>query len=131
MTRTMRTSYELWTMRKQFALQLASTTFMTYIMCLTSRVPSRFHVSRSTGLIYMSELMPGKSKAPTQSFNLTSHPAFDPTSPRMYWNEATPFRLTPNMQHFLNPIGIEGLLTTGIMAIARSLTPPEVGVSPL
>lgn len=44
----------------------------------------------------------------------------------MHWNEATPFRLTPNMQHFLNPIGIEGLLTSGIMAIARSLTEPEV-----
>ncbi|KAF8592382.1 hypothetical protein K439DRAFT_1323691 [Ramaria rubella] len=109
MTKTMKTSYELWTMRKQFALQLASTTFMTYIMCLTSRLPSRFHISRSTGLIYMSELMP----------------AFDPNSPRMHWNEATPFRLTPNMQHFLNPIGIEGLLTSGIMAIARSLTEPE------
>lgn len=59
----MKTSYELWTMRKQFALQLASTTFMTYIMCLTSRVPSRFHVSRNTGLIYMSELMPGNVSA--------------------------------------------------------------------
>lgn len=55
----MKTSYELWTMRKQFALQLASMTFMTYIMCLTSRLPSRFHISRSTGQIYMSELMPG------------------------------------------------------------------------
>ena len=44
----------------------------------------------------------------------------------MHWNEATPFRLTPNMQHFLNPIGIEGLLTSGIIAIARSLTEPEV-----
>ena len=59
MTKTMKTSYELWTMRKQFALQLASMTFMTYIMCLTSRLPSRFHISRSTGQIYMSELMPG------------------------------------------------------------------------
>jgi len=30
------------------------------------------------------------------------------------------------MQHFLNPIGIEGILTSGIMAIGRSLTEPEV-----
>jgi hypothetical protein len=32
----------------------------------------------------------------------------------------------PNMQHFLGPIFTEGLLTSGIMAIGRCLTEPEV-----
>jgi hypothetical protein len=38
-----------------------------------------------------------------------------------------PFRFTPNMQNFVTPIGIEGLLTSGIMAIGRGLTEPAVG----
>jgi transformation/transcription domain-associated protein len=54
---------------------------------------------------------------------------------RIAWNnkhpvihnaEAVPFRFTPNMQHFVTPIGIEGLMTSGMMAIARGLTEPEV-----
>jgi len=51
---------ELWRMRKQFALQVASSSFMTYLFCLSSRHPSRFQISRSTGLIAMTELLPGK-----------------------------------------------------------------------
>jgi transformation/transcription domain-associated protein len=37
-----------------------------------------------------------------------------------------PFRFTPNLQQFIGPIALEGILTTGILAIARSLTDPEV-----
>jgi transformation/transcription domain-associated protein len=59
MIRTMEGPSELWRMRKQFALQIASTSFMTYVFCLTSRIPSRFHLSRATGQIAMSELLPG------------------------------------------------------------------------
>lgn len=50
---------ELWRMRKQFSLQIAASNVMTYIFCLTSRTPMRFHISRTTGLIAMSELLPG------------------------------------------------------------------------
>lgn len=50
---------ELWRMRKQFALQVASCSFMTYVLCLSSRQPPRFHVSRATGQIAMTELLPG------------------------------------------------------------------------
>lgn len=58
MIRSMEDPSELWKMRKQFALQLAATNFMTYVVCLSSRLPPRFHISRSTGLIAMSELLP-------------------------------------------------------------------------
>lgn len=60
MIRTMSGPSELWRMRKQFALQMASVSFMTYIFCLASRLPGRFYLSRSTGQITMSELLPGK-----------------------------------------------------------------------
>jgi len=100
---------ELWRMRKQFALQVASSSFMTYIFSLSSRHPSRFQISRATGLIAMTELLPGISG---------SLPLFATT-------DVVPFRLTPNMQNFLGPIFTEGILTSGIMAIGRSLTEPE------
>jgi transformation/transcription domain-associated protein len=41
-------------------------------------------------------------------------------------NETVPFRFTPNMQRFVGPIFTEGLLTSGMMAIGRALTDPEV-----
>jgi len=41
-------------------------------------------------------------------------------------SDAVPFRFTPAMQHFLGSTQIEGILTSGIMAIGRSLTEPEV-----
>lgn len=101
---------DLWKMRKQFALQIAATSFMTYVFCLTSRSPSRFHVSRSTGRIAMSELLPGVAGQ----------------APVFASNDAVPFRLTPNMQRFLGPLFTEGVLTSGIMAIGRCLTESDV-----
>lgn len=41
-------------------------------------------------------------------------------------SEGVPFRYTPNLQHFVGPIGTEGLLVSGIVSIARALTTPEV-----
>jgi transformation/transcription domain-associated protein len=60
MLRTMEGPGELWRMRKQFALQIAGTSFMTYVISMSSRLPARFHISRRTGQIYMSELIPGE-----------------------------------------------------------------------
>lgn len=59
MIRTLCGPQELWRMRKTFTLQLAAVSFMTYVVCITQRHPSRFHISRSTGQIYMSELLSG------------------------------------------------------------------------
>ena len=41
-------------------------------------------------------------------------------------SESVPFRHTPNLQNFVNPIGTEALLCLGIVAIAGALTKPEV-----
>jgi transformation/transcription domain-associated protein len=115
-------------MRKQFALQIASSSFMTHMFSLSSRHPSRFQISRTTGLIAMTELLPG-----TDFLNnsyVGSHNFFSGISsslPLFATTDVVPFRLTPNMQNFLGPIFTEGILTSGIMAIGRSLTEPEVG----
>ncbi|KAH8118563.1 FAT-domain-containing protein [Phellopilus nigrolimitatus] len=109
MTRTMCSPQELWRMRKAFTLQLAAVSFMTYIVCITSRQPPRFHISRATGQIYMSEILPGVSSQNAQIAHL----------------ESVPFRFTPNLQHFVNPTGTEALFCPAIVAIARALTKPE------
>ncbi|TDL29737.1 hypothetical protein BD410DRAFT_736870 [Rickenella mellea] len=109
MARTMDGPAELWRMRKHFTVQLASVSFMTYVLCITSRHPARFHISRMTGQIHMSELLPGvNSQAPVFASS-----------------ESVPFRFTPNLQQFVGPIGTEGLLVSGIVSIARALTTPE------
>lgn len=39
--------------------------------------------------------------------------------------EKVPFRFTPNLQTFMTPNGVEGVFTSSLMAIGRSLTTPE------
>lgn len=62
MIKTMETPESLWLMRKQFAMQTATVMFLTYVCCLSNRTPSRFHFSRKTGLMYMTEILPGESR---------------------------------------------------------------------
>nr|XP_018259603.1 transformation/transcription domain-associated protein [Kwoniella dejecticola CBS 10117]OBR81761.1 transformation/transcription domain-associated protein [Kwoniella dejecticola CBS 10117] len=113
MIRTMDNPESLWLMRKQFALQTATTMFLTYVCCLSNRTPSRFYISRKTGLMYMTEILP----------------AFAPGQPLIASQEQVPFRLTPNMQNFITRIGIEGVVTAACTAIARCLTQPEFDLS--
>jgi transformation/transcription domain-associated protein len=128
MIRTMDGPAELWRMRKQFALQVASTAFMTFMLCLSSRLPSRFHISRSTGQMYMSELLPSMNHLyfSVDVVSMSLSEGISNQAPIFLSNDAVPFRFTPNMQNFLGPIFTEGILTSGLMAIGRSLTEPEV-----
>lgn len=45
--------------------------------------------------------------------------------PLFHSSEAVPFRLTPNMQHFITRVGVEGVVSAAATAIAHSLTLPE------
>ena len=40
--------------------------------------------------------------------------------------ESVPFRLTPNIEHFITPAGIEGVFAGSMVAIGQSLVEPEV-----
>lgn len=57
MIRLMKTPSDLFLMRKQFTLQMASVTFISYVAALQQRTLPRFNISKATGLIYMSELL--------------------------------------------------------------------------
>ena len=52
-------------------------------------------------------------------------PTFSPTAPHFKSPDPTPFRLSPNIQYFIGPIGIEGILTSSFMALGRALTDSE------
>lgn len=100
---------EFWLFRRQFSYQLSALTFMTYILYMHNRYPSKINIARGSGNIWGSELM---------SFMNTSKPFF--TNP-----EPVPFRLTPNLQVLMGPLATEGIFACSLMAIARCLTEPE------
>jgi len=58
MMKTMATYTDLWTFRKQFTSQLATSTFMTYSLFIGHRAPHKLNFARSSGNIFTSELSP-------------------------------------------------------------------------
>lgn len=101
---------DFWLFRRQFSYQYAATSFMTYIMHMGNRYPSKIHISRRTGDIWSSELIPTMNSAKALFFN----------------PEQVPFRLTPNIQTLMGPLAMEGIFACAIMAIARCLTEPKL-----
>jgi transformation/transcription domain-associated protein len=89
---------------------MAAFLFQTYIFSIGRRTPSSLLVNRAGGQMFTSDLVPGHA----------------PNKPEFANTEPVPFRLTPNIQNFITPIGIEGVLVTSIMSIARCLTESEV-----
>ncbi|CEH17271.1 Histone acetyltransferase SAGA, TRRAP/TRA1 component, PI-3 kinase superfamily [Ceraceosorus bombacis] len=108
-TRSMSSPSDLWLLRKQFTLQMASTMFLTYALFISARGPPRISFSRNSGVVSMSDVVP----------------TFSPTQPQFKSNDPTPFRLTPNLQNFITPTGVEGILASSLTAIGRCLSEPE------
>lgn len=109
LTRSMSSASELYMLRKQFTLQTAASSFVTYCLFVSNRLPNRIHISRTSGQVAMSDVVP----------------TFNPTAPQFKSTDPTPFRLSPNLQNFIGPVGIEGVLTSALMALGRTLTEPE------
>ena len=100
---------DFWLFRRQFSYQFAAVTFLTYIMHMNNRFPSKLSISRSTGDVWSSELVPALNSAKAYFYN----------------SEQVPFRLTPNIQTLMGPLATEGIFACAVMAIARCLTEPE------
>lgn len=64
MIKSMASPSDLWHIRKQMTLQMASFIFLTYVMSMGARVPSRIHISRGTGKIHTSDMLPCKLFSP-------------------------------------------------------------------
>ena len=102
---------DFWLFRRQFSYQLAALTFMTYIMQMNTRYPHKLSISRSTGNVWGSELVPAMK---------TGRPEF-------HNPDHVPFRLTPNLQTLMGPLATEGVFAPSLMAVARCLTEPSSG----
>ncbi|KAL3477677.1 hypothetical protein BJX99DRAFT_257277 [Aspergillus californicus] len=100
---------DFWLFRRQFSYQYAAVAFMTYMMHMGNRYPNKIMISRSTGDIWGTELIP----------------IINPNKAFFFNPEQVPFRLTPNIQTLMGPIATEGLFACSIMAIARCLTEPR------
>ena len=100
---------DFWLFRRTLSYNLAALTFMTYILYMNGRYPHKLSISRSTGQVWGSELIP----------------AMAGVKPVFHNPEPVPFRFTPNMQTLLGPLATEGIFAPAIMAIARCLTEPE------
>lgn len=100
---------DFWLFRRQFAYQYAAVAFMTYMMHMSSRHPNKILVSRSTGDLWGTELIP----------------TINPSKAFFYNPEQVPFRLTPNIQILMGPIATEGLFACALMSISRCLTEPR------
>ena len=102
---------DFWLFRRQFAYQFATTTFMTYVMHMSVRFPMKMSISRDTGDVWASDLLPNLNSAKAYFFN----------------SEAVPFRLSPNIQTLMGPLAVEGIFTASLMAIARCLAELDQG----
>lgn len=81
---------------------------MTYTLFMNQRYPHKMWLSRATGNIWSSELVPAMANG----------------KPVFHNPEPVPFRLTPNLYKLMGPIFVEGIYASSIMVIARALTEP-------
>lgn len=100
---------DFWLFRRTFSYQLAALTFMTYVMHMNTRYPHKISISRGSGRVWGSELIPSMAVGKAILHN----------------NEPVPFRLTPNMQTMMGPLALEGIFAPSVMSIARCLIEPE------
>jgi transformation/transcription domain-associated protein len=56
--RSAQSPVDLWTLRKQMAAQMAMTAFLTYVMNIGHRLPHKVLISKATGNIWCTELLP-------------------------------------------------------------------------
>ncbi|CAG8494971.1 1279_t:CDS:10 [Ambispora gerdemannii] len=109
MSKSMKSHIDLWTFRKHFTTQMAGIAFMSYILCIGQRHPYKMIISKNTGNVWATELLP----------------TFSSNAPFFLNGESVPFRFTRGIQHFMTPIGIEGVFIGSLMSIAQCLTEPE------
>lgn len=104
MLKSMNTWSDLWIIRKQFTYNYSCCAFLSYIMGIGDRTTPKIRISFETGGVFMSDLTPSIIDG-----YVFGH------------KECVPFRLTPNIQHFITPTGIDGLFIGSLVALGNCL----------
>lgn len=68
MYKTLPTCNHLWTFKKQFAVQLALSGFMSYMLQIGGRSPNKILFAKNTGKVFQNDFHPGKSYLTPSSF---------------------------------------------------------------
>ncbi|KAI9246865.1 hypothetical protein BY458DRAFT_560504 [Sporodiniella umbellata] len=105
MLRTLKSFGDYWLHRQRFMAQYATATVMSYLLSLGHRTPHKLTISRETGHLWMTELLPSWSQ-----------------HGQLGHGESVPFRLTPNLQAYMGAMGQQGLFSSSVLATARALT---------
>ncbi|KAJ4791719.1 Transformation/transcription domain-associated protein [Rhynchospora pubera] len=108
MYKTLQSGTHLWTFKKQFAAQLALSSFVSYMLQIGGRSPNKILFAKNTGKIFQNDF----------------HPAYD-VNGMIEFNEPVPFRLTRNMEAFFSHFGVEGLLVSAMGAAAQAVVSPK------
>ncbi|XP_044463478.1 transformation/transcription domain-associated protein-like isoform X2 [Mangifera indica] len=104
MYKTLLSGNHMWAFKKQFAIQLALSSFMSYMLQIGGRSPNKILFAKNTGKIFQTDF----------------HPAYDANG-MIEFNEPVPFRLTRNMQSFFSHFGVEGLIVSAMCAAAQAV----------
>ncbi|KAI6646573.1 Transformation/transcription domain-associated protein [Oopsacas minuta] len=108
---------DYWTFRRQFTNYLSVNNITQYALCLTSITPENLEITCNTGSFFVSK----------QTFDLdTKH-----TPPNLHYSHNIPFRLTPNITHFINDYNISGPMLSNMIAIIRCYAQPKFGITNL
>ncbi|KAJ7944171.1 Transformation/transcription domain-associated protein [Quillaja saponaria] len=108
MYKTMPSGDHMWAFKKQFAVQLALSSFMSFMLQIGGRSPNKILFAKNTGKIFQTDF----------------HPAYDANG-LIEFNELVPFRLTRNMQAFFSHFGVEGLIVSAMCAAAQAVASPK------
>lgn len=108
MYKTLPSGNHLWAFKKQFAIQLALSSFMSFMLQIGGRSPNKILFAKNTGKLFQTDF----------------HPAYDANGV-IEFNEPVPFRLTRNMQAFFSHFGVEGLIVSAMCAAAQAVVSPK------
>lgn len=108
MYKTLLNGNHMWAFKKQFAVQLALSSFMSFMLQIGGRSPNKILFAKNTGKIFQTDF----------------HPAYDANG-MIDFSEPVPFRLTRNMQAFFSNFGVEGLIVSAMCAAAQAVISPK------
>ncbi|KAA8531972.1 hypothetical protein F0562_006886 [Nyssa sinensis] len=108
MYKTLLSGNHMWAFKKQFAIQLALSSFMSFMLQIGGRSPNKILFAKNTGKIFQTDF----------------HPAYDANG-MIEFNEPVPFRLTRNLQAFFSHFGVEGLIVSAMCAAAQAVVSPK------
>lgn len=112
-TCTYTSATEFWTFRKKLTQQIALAGFVEFVLHLTRLGPEMINIARDCGNV---------------TFNYFRFD-IDDAKGELDANRPVPFRLTPNLSEFISPVGVNGIITHCMIAVARCLMQPQFSVN--